>query len=56
MKHRYIIQQPSQGRIVPRIDCGLFFGRRSARVAAKDHGYPPQLIKKVTRNEYVEND
>lgn len=51
MTVRYIIQQPYQGRIVPLAHKGLFYGRRSARMAAKHHGHPPQLIKKVTRHE-----
>lgn len=49
--HRYIIQQPYQGRIVPMAHQGLFCGRRLARVTAKALGYPPQLIKKVSRHE-----
>ncbi len=46
---RWIVREPRQHTITPHLDMGLFYGRRSARVAAKDHGYPPQLIKKVTR-------
>lgn len=49
MTIRYIIRQPYQGRIVPLAHMGLFYGRRLARVTAKALGYPPQLIKKVSR-------
>ncbi|WP_185858869.1 hypothetical protein [Vreelandella populi] len=46
---RYILCENHAGRIVPRIDCGLFCGLRLAKQAAKALGYPPQLIKKVKR-------
>lgn len=48
---RWIVREPWQNTITPHTQMGLFCGRRSARVAAKDHGYPPQLIKKVSRHE-----
>jgi len=49
MRHRWIVRDRKDDITTPHINLGLFYGRRSARVAAKDHGYPPQLIKKVTR-------
>lgn len=49
MNHRYILREYHGGRIVPRCDAGLFFGLRLAKQAAKALGYPPQLIKKVTK-------
>lgn len=47
----YLLREKRGNIITPRADLGVFFGRRSARVAAKGHGYPPQLIKKVSRHE-----
>lgn len=46
----YILRERREGRIVPRVDCGLFFGRRLARKGAKERGLPPDLIKEVTRH------
>lgn len=46
---RWIVREPWQNTITPHTQMGLFYGRRLARVTAKALGYPPQLIKKVTR-------
>jgi hypothetical protein len=46
----YILRERHEGRIVPRVDCGLFFGRRLARKGAKERGFPPELIKEVKRH------
>ncbi|SNY95530.1 hypothetical protein [Halomonas sp. hl-4] len=51
MMHRYLLREYHEGRIVPRNDRGLFHGLRLAKQEAKRLGYPPQLIKKVTRHE-----
>lgn len=51
MRHAYLLREYHEGRIVPRNDRGLFHGLRSAKQAAKRLGYPPQLIKKVSRHE-----
>ena len=49
MTHRYILREKRGEITTPHINLGLFYGRRLARVAAKANGYPPQLIKKVSR-------
>lgn len=46
---RWIVREPWQNTITPHTQMGLFYGRRTARVAAKAHEFPPKLIKKVTR-------
>lgn len=51
MTTRYLLREKRGDIVTPRPDRGLFFGLRLARVAAKAHGYPPKLIKKVTRND-----
>ncbi len=49
MRHRWIVREKRDEIKTPHIELGLFYGRRSARVSAKRHGYPPNLIKKVSR-------
>lgn len=51
MTTRYLLREKRGDIITPRPDLGVFFGLRLARAAAKRLGYPPQLIKKVTRHE-----
>lgn len=48
---RFILREQHHHLVIPRPDLGLFYGRRSARAAAKSFGFPPRLIKKVTRYE-----
>ncbi len=49
MTTRYLLREQRGNIITPRPDKGLFFGLRLAKAAAKRLGFPPQLVKKVTR-------
>ena len=51
MKTGFILREYHQGRITPRVDCGLFCSRKNAKRAAKRRGYPFELIFKVKRHE-----
>ncbi len=48
---RFILRERHRHLVIPRPDLGLFCSRRLARVAAKRMGYPPHLIKEVTRHD-----
>lgn len=50
MTTRYLIREKRGDIITPRPDLGVFFGLRLARTTAKRLGYPPKLIKKVSKH------
>lgn len=50
MRHRWIVRERKDDITTPHIELGLFSARRLARTTAKRLGYPPKLIKKVTRH------
>jgi hypothetical protein len=56
MKTAFILREYHQGRITPRVDCGLFCSRKNAKRAAKRRGYPFELIKKVSRNDSYQTE
>lgn len=49
MTTRYLLREQRGNIITPLPHLGLFCGLRLAKQAAKALGYPPQLIKKVSR-------
>jgi len=51
MTTRWIIREQRGSTVTPHIELGLFSARRLARTTAKRLGYPPELIKEVTRHD-----
>jgi len=50
MTTRWIIREQRGSTVTPHIELGLFSARRLARTTAKRLGYPPKLIKKVSKH------